>query len=992
VNRRFESIFLHPDTMSIASSSSSSSSASSSNNNDDWEDASSYEMISDESSSSSSSSPSSLGTEEFSFPNATTFDDRSDPTTFTFPSLSSQHNLEEDERGEGSSKTDGRWDHVSNDPPTSVQRNGSSTSSTSTIRDVESNNHSSGRSSTPPWDSASKRGCHKAPATSASSEAPFSRGSEEALLHANPPKHEDGNDGAAFQPMDNSSHQEERDGPNHRRPPQQDVFIVSSTAPPPVPIVVIETKVKEPYCPVEGDEGDQEKAWFDFRVASNLEVENHFKEENVVPESTMPVSSSFWGAGPGLWTYHPHQEEAQERHQAEPSVLSSKGGPTESSARNVLWKDDQDIATITFEYKDKGNSLVSVLPDNGTSVVERTSTRDENDEHGSSSLLSEIQENFGMDRDMMVEAILQVMRQEDHRVHVPLLVDCLRCLSEVCGGDNRLFDPVDVEAFESGDTKHKMSLVAQAQKEILNAMMEFPSIKQVQVAACHAIAAMATATPRRKRWIKFGAFSWVMDALEFFDMDSLVVGAAMGTLRALSVEGAQVACQIFFPESEVVQAYGRIIHRVMKLHLHSASIQRDGCAMLSNWSLDIWNNTVKVRPWEELSVVLQAMEFHRDDNLVMKTCCLALWNYTLVPANCQLLAKEVDTIRELVAGALQMNCAMSIRRDILDRLERSSSLSSLEGETKPPFWCHVCCVDLQSHQNRVSHCRGRRHRRRMVGKVTVHQFSACEADDNCARGLIGVELVSALKDPRGRLHGNPIEVEKAESHVAIQSAWGTETNALFESFAHPPYHLLHSAGGLEGALAKAVEKQHFLLVNIQQYSVGFGSFAVNRDVWADSFVQEMVQGSFILFQTTNETRDGSAYAKHFHVTRYPYVAILNPESRRVLWQRDDWSAERPWTSQRIVESMMDICSRYEGKLKEPEAIEERACEGQQRTTTSNAKNETPEDGQVFAIHPMMNVVMEFADQEACLHIGEFDDPADIAEFYELQQALLVSQL
>jgi UBX domain-containing protein 7 len=69
---------------------------------------------------------------------------------------------------------------------------------------------------------------------------------------------------------------------------------------------------------------------------------------------------------------------------------------------------------------------------------------------------------------------------------------------------------------------------------------------------------------------------------------------------------------------------------------------------------------------------------------------------------------------------------------------------------------------------------------------------------------------------------------------------------LADMFA-PPLHLLHSAGGFQGARSMAKDTKRWLLVNIQRDSE-FSSHALNRDVWRDELVENLIREGFIFWQ------------------------------------------------------------------------------------------------------------------------------------------------
>lgn len=67
-----------------------------------------------------------------------------------------------------------------------------------------------------------------------------------------------------------------------------------------------------------------------------------------------------------------------------------------------------------------------------------------------------------------------------------------------------------------------------------------------------------------------------------------------------------------------------------------------------------------------------------------------------------------------------------------------------------------------------------------------------------------------------------------------------------------PTHIMHRAGGFQGARTVAKDSKRWLLVNIQKDSE-FASHALNRDVWRDELVENLVREGFIFWQAVCES-------------------------------------------------------------------------------------------------------------------------------------------
>jgi hypothetical protein len=73
---------------------------------------------------------------------------------------------------------------------------------------------------------------------------------------------------------------------------------------------------------------------------------------------------------------------------------------------------------------------------------------------------------------------------------------------------------------------------------------------------------------------------------------------------------------------------------------------------------------------------------------------------------------------------------------------------------------------------------------------------------------------------------------------------------LSDMFAAPT-HLMHRAGGFQGARTVAKDSKRWLLVNIQKDSE-FATHALNRDVWRDELVENLIREGFIFWQQVRD--------------------------------------------------------------------------------------------------------------------------------------------
>ena len=85
-----------------------------------------------------------------------------------------------------------------------------------------------------------------------------------------------------------------------------------------------------------------------------------------------------------------------------------------------------------------------------------------------------------------------------------------------------------------------------------------------------------------------------------------------------------------------------------------------------------------------------------------------------------------------------------------------------------------------------------------------------------------------------------------ENMQDVEDTQGPSPAGLADMFAAPS-HLIHKAGGFQGARQIAKDSKRWLLVNIQKDSE-FSSHALNRDVWRNDLVENLIREGFIFWQ------------------------------------------------------------------------------------------------------------------------------------------------
>jgi len=253
------------------------------------------------------------------------------------------------------------------------------------------------------------------------------------------------------------------------------------------------------------------------------------------------------------------------------------------------------------------------------------------------------------DSGLMVETVSMNMRSNEHIVEVQEV--CLKYLW----------------AYSKFNQQHKLEIIrAGLADDIILAMKKYKRSVKVQNRGCGCIWSLSVVQANRKQMAKAGAVKCVFRALEEHIRDPSLLETAFGALRTLS------------PEKDIRDAIQRILGpqrvcRAMALHRSSTSIQRDGCAFLSNMAVNMEKQEVSVVSREEMEAVVRALSDHLSTQTVVSSACFALKNFTYEEQNLRSL-RQFDDIHSLLEDASKYTTKTEIQMDADEIRERLSIL------------------------------------------------------------------------------------------------------------------------------------------------------------------------------------------------------------------------------------------------------------------------------------------------------------------------------
>mmetsp|Transcript_8012 Transcript_8012/g.15082 ORF Transcript_8012/g.15082 Transcript_8012/m.15082 type:complete len:504 (+) Transcript_8012:129-1640(+) len=192
-----------------------------------------------------------------------------------------------------------------------------------------------------------------------------------------------------------------------------------------------------------------------------------------------------------------------------------------------------------------------------------------------------------------------------------------------------------------------------------------------------------------------------------------------------------------------------------------------------------------------------------------------------------------------------------------------------------------------------------------LGGGNLPRMSAFAEDDNMD---FDHELHGSFRDVINRAVNLQGEYHNGRNSPEETFSMSSRVTRLSDMFA-PPLHLIHSAGGFQGARNVAKDSKRWLLVNVQSDS-DFACHALNRDVWRDELCENLVREGFIFWQSDDTTDDGRTYCQRYNVTSFPHIGIVDPRTGRLMFRKEGWTQENPLTPEAFAELAADFCSRH----------------------------------------------------------------------------------
>jgi hypothetical protein len=133
--------------------------------------------------------------------------------------------------------------------------------------------------------------------------------------------------------------------------------------------------------------------------------------------------------------------------------------------------------------------------------------------------------------------------------------------------------------------------------------------------------------------------------------------------------------------------------------------------------------------------------------------------------------------------------------------------------------------------------------------------------------------------------GSPLSGSPDLGNSSSSSSPGSKAKRLADLF-RPPFDIMFH-GTFEEAREDAKEKNKWLLINIQD-PTEFSCQVLNRDLWSDPFIKDIIKASFIFLQYGNTSADGQRYRTFYQIMKFPHIAVIDARTgeRVKMWEND----------------------------------------------------------------------------------------------------------
>lgn len=139
------------------------------------------------------------------------------------------------------------------------------------------------------------------------------------------------------------------------------------------------------------------------------------------------------------------------------------------------------------------------------------------------------------------------------------------------------------------------------------------------------------------------------------------------------------------------------------------------------------------------------------------------------------------------------------------------------------------------------------------------------------------DIYDAFRDFQAEAQWQEMAQQEGEASASTDSvASNANKRRTLQELFRPPLEIMFR-GPFASARESGSSQNKWLLVNIQN-GREFNCQTLNRDVWSNQTVKDILKESFIFWQVYHDSFEGGRYIQFYNVTSYPHVSIIDPRT------------------------------------------------------------------------------------------------------------------
>ncbi|CAB1116759.1 unnamed protein product [Ectocarpus sp. CCAP 1310/34] len=147
----------------------------------------------------------------------------------------------------------------------------------------------------------------------------------------------------------------------------------------------------------------------------------------------------------------------------------------------------------------------------------------------------------------------------------------------------------------------------------------------------------------------------------------------------------------------------------------------------------------------------------------------------------------------------------------------------------------------------------------------------------------------------------PSDPAAAEKQKKLASIFSPPTDIMF-------------MGDFQAARQAAKQQKKWLLVNIQT-EAEFDCHRLNRDVWKDEMIQNIIECNCIFWQQPSISEEAKLYCRRYNATGFPHIALIDPRTGMRVWNFQGFLAPPEF-----IEKVTDVTDKISFEDGAPERL------------------------------------------------------------------------